>query len=112
MKNLFAVLSAMLLIFGPTACEDSGAPSSDTSRFQDSSTADSSTDTGDSSEADDAAEDASNVDAEDTSDVESIDVLDDAPEVPEESLPSDPTENPEGEASYYEFPAWHIPPTS
>ena len=24
-------------------------------------------------------------------------------------LPSDPTENPDQESSYYEFPAWHIP---
>ena len=37
---------------------------------------------------------------------------DDAPteEVMEsEQLPSDPTEDPGQEASYYEFPAWHIP---
>ena len=26
-----------------------------------------------------------------------------------EQLPSDPTEDPGQEASYYEFPAWHIP---
>ena len=28
----------------------------------------------------------------------------------QEELPSDPTEFPGEEASYYEFPAWHIPP--
>ena len=36
---------------------------------------------------------------------------------PEESeepnqLPSDPTEDPDQESSFYEFPAWHIPPPS
>ena len=36
------------------------------------------------------------------------------PEETQESsqLPSDPTEDPDQESSFYEFPAWHIPPPS
>ena len=33
-------------------------------------------------------------------------------DVPEpEGLPSDPTEDPEGESAFYSFPAWEVPPS-
>lgn len=40
--------------------------------------------------------------------------LDSQAEDPKETnqLPSDPTEDPDQESSFYEFPAWHIPPPS
>ena len=50
-----------------------------------------------------AAEDVSGVD---------VDVLAEADVDDPQNLPSDPTEDPDQESSYYEFPAWNVPAPS
>ena len=116
MKNLFTVL--LMLSFATTqmaACSDSDSVEntpSDTTVAQnlDSASVEDVVDGADVSEdAVSPVEETLSVDAvESSTDVTVTEI--DEPE--QEQLPSDPTEDPGQESSYYEFPAWHIPSPS
>jgi hypothetical protein len=105
MKSLFAVLTIAVFGYNLLACNDSMNKES-TIEVQDTTV---SLDT--TSEASDVEDDGVNkldVNSGETSDRSSGST--DVPlEEQEEQLPFDPTEDPDQEASYYEFPAWHIP---
>jgi len=107
MKSLFAVLMTAFFVYSLSACGDS------TDDSDSSNVADLTQDT--SVSADVAVEDESDASDLDTAQEEAAGETagteeNDIPEVPEdEQLPSDPTEDPDQEASFYEFPAWHIP---
>lgn len=114
MKNLFAVL--LTVVFAATqmtACTDSDktvaeSPAADAAQTLDVvSTEDIVSDGLDGVDAQTTEEVTSETDSvENSSDVTVTEV--DEPE----QLPSDPTDDPDQESSYYEFPAWHIPSPS
>ena len=108
MKNLFAVLTAVFLTFGPTACEDSSSLPNDSDLMVSDSqgTLDSLQDL-DQEDSSDQSDDLASQEVKDESS-DDAEVLEEQ-DVAKETLPSDPTEDPEGESSFYEFPAWHIP---
>tara|TARA_A100001515_G_scaffold139889_1_gene134989 strand:- start:441 stop:773 length:333 start_codon:yes stop_codon:yes gene_type:complete len=66
--------------------------------------------TDDESENVSATSDVISQDADSVWDITPSDVNNQPEEAQQSSqLPSDPTEDPDQESSYYEFPAWHIP---
>ena len=111
MKSLFAVLMTVFFVYSLSACDNSSDPVDPPGDVDVATDASVSTDVvvDDvlSGETDETGTDATQ---EETSG-EDASAAGDLPEAPEEEeqLPSDPTENPDQEASYYEFPAWHIP---
>ena len=108
MKSLFAVLVTvffMSTVFGCGDDTDTPAAADVAAGVQEDTTV--SDDVGASVE-DVAATDDDVVESDTT---ESTDAGESAPEgeVPQEELPSDPTEDPDQESSFYEFPAWQVP---
>ena len=115
MKNRFTVLlMTTFTIAQMVACSDSdstGSESYETDVVQNldvTSTEDVIENDGTSEEVLQPLEDAAsdNDAVESSSDVTVVEVDE------SEQLPSDPTEDPEQESSYYEFPAWNIPAPS
>ena len=112
MKSLFAVLMTAFFVYSLSACDDSTVSDDPPTVVDDTHDASASTDVVvedvSSGETDETSLDTTQ---EETSSETTADTSDDVPEEPEEpeQLPADPTEDPDQEASYYEFPAWHIP---
>ena len=115
MKNRFTVLlMTTFTIAQMVACSDSdstGSESHETDVVQNldvTSTEDVIENDGTSEEVLQPLEDAAsdNDAGESSSDVTAVEVDE------SEQLPADPTEDPEQESSYYEFPAWNIPAPS
>ena len=100
MKSLFAVLVTAFFVSIMIGCEPAD-PSADAALTPNA-------------QGDVASVDAGTLNEDALVSIDLVSGNDEGQQAPEESegheeLPSDPTENP-GEASYYEFPAWHIPP--
>ena len=109
MKSLFAVLMTVFFVYSLSACGDSTeGETAPAENVQDSSVV-SDADDGDVLLLEDGASDAETQLGEETH--EASEVSEAAPEEldEKEQLPSDPTEDPDQQASFYEFPAWHIP---
>ena len=110
MKSLFAVLVTAFFVYSLVACDAADSNSPVVEDVHDTSVSTDTTAPEDSTvESDAEATEATQADALDESTAASLDAAEELEPEEKEQLPSDPTEDPDQEASYYEFPAWHIP---
>ena len=116
MKKLVAAFTAVFFMFVVFACTDDTG--SDLINDSDTITEELPDDVMSENDVDEV-DDVETQEAEvaDETDVDSGDDASDADDqapgvdVPE-SLPSDPTEDPEGHSAYYSFPDWEVPPSN
>lgn len=116
MKKLFVILATATFICSHlAACNDLGSADEQSRDVFDTLSQDVVADRAD-AERDNSNRDASPPEdataaAEDVPGVD-VDVLAEADVDDPQNLPSDPTEDPDQESSYYEFPAWNVPAPS
>ena len=107
MKSWFAVLVTVFFMSTVFGCgDDTDTPAATNVAADVQEDAAASDDVGASVEDVTASDDAVEVDTAESSDVDESTPEGDEPQ---EELPSDPTEDPDQESSFYEFPAWQVP---